>query len=97
MFWKSPRPGRWKSARSMAAKPHQKPSSTDACPLGSGRGRLRWMLGPKRWLNAFYGLSGKDNHELRKTPEWNKIIKHCSEEEKGNTGFPEYFRIASVV
>ena len=39
----------------------------------------------------------KAGRELQIIPEWNKIVKHRSEEEKENIGFPEYFRIASVV
>ncbi|MCC3296088.1 hypothetical protein LJ756_15815, partial [Arthrobacter sp. zg-Y411] len=33
----------------------------------------------------------QENRELQITPEWNKIIKHCSEEEKENIVFPSIF------
>ncbi|MCC9144066.1 MULTISPECIES: hypothetical protein [unclassified Arthrobacter] len=81
---------------SMAAKPHHKTESNQ-CALHGAGGKDSGKCWVRNGGNAFHGGPDHGYRELRKTPEWNKIYKHCSEEEKENICFPEYFRIASVV
>ena len=81
----------------MAAKPLQKSSVQPVCALTGPAEKTVMDAGAGTVCEALFTDFREAGRELQIIPEWNKIVKHRSEEEKENIGFPEYFRIASVV